>query len=72
MDKIVGPGTSIERGWEVIRILKEATKLWPPQYRQFILILPEPGRVEVWSKISQRPNDLQFLKSVASDFVKGM
>ena len=43
MDKIVGPGTSIERGWEVIRILKEATKLWPPQYRQFILILPEPG-----------------------------
>ena len=72
MDKIAGPGKSIERAWEIVNILKEATKSWSPQYRQFVLVIPEPGKVEIWSQIAQRPDDLKFLKDVAADFVKGV
>ena len=63
-------GSSIERGWEIVRVLREATKSWPPP-NKFVLILHEPEKVEVWSWSPQRPAEIKFLQEVIRDFVEG-
>jgi hypothetical protein len=61
-------GSSLEKGWEIVKILREATSKWPPK-NEFVLVLPEPNVVEVWSWSPQRPSELKFLREVVKDFV---
>lgn len=62
--------SSIEKGWKIIARLQEATRLWPPP-NEFVLVLPKPDKMEVWSWSPQRPNDLKLLRQIIDDFMKG-
>lgn len=66
----LGTGTSIERGWQIVSILKESTKQWKPSIA-FVLVLPSPDKVEIWAWGPVKKDEEKWLKHVMRDYVEG-
>jgi hypothetical protein len=68
--KKLATGSSIEKAWEIISYLKEVTKKWPPPVK-FVVVLPDPNKVEIWIAFPLQKEELDFIKLRLREFTKG-